>query len=752
MKKKGNLNHRLIWVKYLAKYLMTAFGVIICCIPFALDAYSRIDRYAIATSTRQLEVGTHQLDNDVEKMQMIAAMLGEENIFLELQRIKGDIPTEKYLYMGDAKERLMEISYIYDFADCIFCIYRDNDIFISNNQVSESLENYYGKFLKCNDLTASEFKEQLFQAKENSGYMTVETFSYYSSKLLRQVSLQNAVLYVQSVGGESYGGKQKTALVFVIDQQKLKDLFLDESIQDKATFLVLNRANQEVASSGSDVEALRQNLENTTFQVENRNYQIVSSEAVKGGLKIIIGFLEENIYEQIGEMRHMFFRYVLCGCGAALLFTVISAYIWYKPFRKMLTEVSAISGKQMEKENEYEYIRNSVLKLASDKNDMEAKMLLVNVERQAVMLEKIFSNGFSNAESKEWFEQTFPWFEKGYQIIRLWIRSTGQAVNQQEGLIYITDLFEKEWGTHFAQIHLQNHTAVWMVAEQGEAKPLEDILRDVCSEAQKQYEIEVVVGISEKQEDLERVSIAYAQARQIVNVYRELNGSFVERYQKIYNAEIGYFRMDAIKNLYEFVMRGNRKAIEDSFAQMRQEVQSSYEKYSLWKYEIYYSINFSLQSVCRQKSLPVSVRDYTNAELQNMTLVECLDKLKENAILICEGVELQKSNKNDIQRQQIMEYIKGNFRRMELTLSLVAQETDLAEKYVYAIVKEETGKTFSVYLDELRVAYAKECLETTAWSNEKIASEAGFGAVNSFYRIFKKYTGYSPGFYRKESK
>ena len=63
-------------------------------------------------------------------------------------------------------------------------------------------------------------------------------------------------------------------------------------------------------------------------------------------------------------------------------------------------------------------------------------------------------------------------------------------------------------------------------------------------------------------------------------------------------------------------------------------------------------------------------------------------------------------------------------------------------------LKEHTGKTFAKYVEDLRVEQAKKLLKETSFSNEKIAEAAGFGSANSFYRVFKKKTGVSPGEFR----
>lgn len=69
----------------------------------------------------------------------------------------------------------------------------------------------------------------------------------------------------------------------------------------------------------------------------------------------------------------------------------------------MLTEVAQYQPVPEEIVNEYDYIRDSILKLVSDKDEMEMKMLLADTQKQAILLESIFMKGFYGEEAKQEF-------------------------------------------------------------------------------------------------------------------------------------------------------------------------------------------------------------------------------------------------------------------------------------------------------------------------------------------------------------
>ena len=97
---------------------------------------------------------------------------------------------------------------------------------------------------------------------------------------------------------------------------------------------------------------------------------------------------------------------------------------------------------------------------------------------------------------------------------------------------------------------------------------------------------------------------------------------------------------------------------------------------------------------------------------------------------------------------RVMLDLAGHRESGYIPLAEIAARQKISEKYLSQFLKEHTGKTFAKYVEDLRVEQAKKLLKETSFSNEKIAEAAGFGSANSFYRVFKKKTGVSPGEFR----
>jgi AraC-like DNA-binding protein/ligand-binding sensor protein len=92
-------------------------------------------------------------------------------------------------------------------------------------------------------------------------------------------------------------------------------------------------------------------------------------------------------------------------------------------------------------------------------------------------------------------------------------------------------------------------------------------------------------------------------------------------------------------------------------------------------------------------------------------------------------------------------YIWANYDR-KISLQEIADVSGLSAPYFSTIFKQEMGENLSSYLNRLRIEKASRLLVETDRSLSEIAGACGFEDQSWFSKIFKSYTGMSPGKYR----
>ncbi|NUU76840.1 response regulator [Paenibacillus xylanilyticus] len=79
-----------------------------------------------------------------------------------------------------------------------------------------------------------------------------------------------------------------------------------------------------------------------------------------------------------------------------------------------------------------------------------------------------------------------------------------------------------------------------------------------------------------------------------------------------------------------------------------------------------------------------------------------------------------------------------------VTLELAAGSIGLNSSYLSRLFKEETQRTFSEYLNRVRINAGCKLLESGQYSIKEISVQVGFTTHNYFFKVFKEITGMTP--------
>ncbi len=95
-----------------------------------------------------------------------------------------------------------------------------------------------------------------------------------------------------------------------------------------------------------------------------------------------------------------------------------------------------------------------------------------------------------------------------------------------------------------------------------------------------------------------------------------------------------------------------------------------------------------------------------------------------------------------------IQYIHEHYAR-RISLEEVASEVYLSSAYFSKIFRQEVGSTFKTYLNQIRIDKSKILLRNRNIQLIDIAGMVGYEDQSYFTKVFKKFTGTSPGKYRE---
>ncbi|NOU98927.1 response regulator transcription factor [Paenibacillus planticolens] len=162
-----------------------------------------------------------------------------------------------------------------------------------------------------------------------------------------------------------------------------------------------------------------------------------------------------------------------------------------------------------------------------------------------------------------------------------------------------------------------------------------------------------------------------------------------------------------------------------------------------------------------QQAIELGVVQYLLKPLEKRVLVEAvkqameLEKTRELQSTLEKVVDTRLLELNGGQAS-VCEPIEKAIRYVEehlgegLSLKEVADHVHLNASYFSHLFKERIGFTFSEYTSRRMLQKGKKLLLMTNLPVHEIAEQVGYQNSKSFIKVFKKYTGFSPGQFRKQ--
>ncbi len=100
------------------------------------------------------------------------------------------------------------------------------------------------------------------------------------------------------------------------------------------------------------------------------------------------------------------------------------------------------------------------------------------------------------------------------------------------------------------------------------------------------------------------------------------------------------------------------------------------------------------------------------------------------------------------QIQKIVEYINHNLEK-DLTLKTVASVFSVSANYMGKVFQKSMQMTYNEYINKARLRHACALLMNSSIPIKEIAEASGYGSIEHFYYVFKKYMLSTPTEYRK---
>ena len=111
---------------------------------------------------------------------------------------------------------------------------------------------------------------------------------------------------------------------------------------------------------------------------------------------------------------------------------------------------------------------------------------------------------------------------------------------------------------------------------------------------------------------------------------------------------------------------------------------------------------------------------------------------------MAERIAQQRSVQSQSLEEEILRFIEDNIPNKQLCLTMVTDHFRISAPTLQKRLSTCVGKTFSAYVEVVRINRARQLLQETERTVSEIADAVGYTNANSFYKAYKRCFGVAP--------
>ncbi|MEE1012969.1 MAG: helix-turn-helix domain-containing protein [Clostridia bacterium] len=740
MKKKFEMR---IFLKYLITYLSLTLVFAGLLAVLYRTVYGMTRQNIIEDDTARTYEAVQMLDRQIETITTISEVIKNNEYFSRVSAIDGVPENKEYFYIYKAQEFLEELRQKYDMSLQIGVIFRNNSVMVSNSISSEQANQVFDNQAEYGNFSIANLRNEAFFYDERIRFMEVQQIALKSG--------QEGTLSLPCVMKIQQNNQLNAdyAAVFFIDMEPIlqlfdlrqgtKNEFLQISDNSGDVLFSYNCSPQDIFEGASD-----------SMKIDGITYSVVKQKNTYENLKVVSGVCETAIKEKIQNVLKMIQKFII----AALIFSLlISFWFTYSRYRgiSQILDVLRPKAKANREKNEYKLIRNTVEEIYANNERYEGELALEKNFIVNSLIEKMFVAGIYTEPEKAEFLHYIKQEIDNYCVVSIAFRHEFSEepihfVDFEKAAHFIKMCLEKQFD-HVLIISRGSNEIICLIPVQGESPSSSEwitpILQKILLKVKQMFRCDVRSGISNIGYGIDCVHESYLQAKLAIRQISDTEGlvKVVTENPESSDNILEKFNLD--QQLYSQIVVGDSEAVHKLF----QRIQRYLKRISFIPEEDMMQIFFNIRNAVvrarqsiRHEEKMVKIPHYNS----DTSMIQLLVDLEESSRELC-ALQLQNQEEQSKGLQmKVLQYLNENYSNPNLCVALVSDEIGISEKYIFAVVKKQTGMTFGQYVRDIRLKKAKKLLKNSEYTAAEIGEKVGFSSVTTFHKAFKREFGVAP--------
>ena len=601
-----------------------------------------------------------------------------------------------------------------------------------------STYSFYGHFLKCSDLSWSEWLNSLLS---KSHFMPTET---YSSADYNQY---DAITFSSSSSSIIPQGNGILYATFPVNN--LISLIADSDIIAEGFIQIKDSENNIIYRSNYD---------------KGETFHLITNTGSSSLLTFEIGIPDSLIQKKLQPIKRHILIFILISVSLTVLLSLIFAFQSSRPIRKIFASIDTTKTLQAEYErNKLDTCGGLLKNFRHLYSDLERSISAVDtkledslqiIENQTRLLKTqfftmAFQKGIYDPEEYKIFQSVFPDFPSQFSLAI--VRYDSSDDNSLQKILISQFTLMNAVKSQLPDVYSQGvegNAVILLLPCTEKENSWYNRLQALRSEINRQIELPLIVSLSDifdKPSDLPR---AWQQLQFMGTIPGTNYLTGVEQMNTVPLREVQIpLNINMTEMIYNALYSGN----EATACAILKDSIRSFPK--LGDPLILNFISNMLSNMITQLKLEnpqilfdIDIPIYIQGKHEyhfSYEYPECFKK-------ICKNIKAHKEKSISNLSRKILDYIDQHLYDSQLYITMVSEHFNISAPTLQKIIKGISGQTFLAYVEGYRLKKARELLTEGKYAIQKIALDCGFSNTNSFYKAFRRHFGFSPSKIQKK--
>ena len=755
----GFLENKSVVFSWFLSYML----VLLLTISINLYAYMKIEENMFEQNSRYV---VEILENYKQSIDNVKAFVSNTAIELSNNSDIREIALETKMFdqnmvykTVEIREQLMNYKNLdFNFED-IYIYFHETDYIIGMNS-NNNADFFYDIYFKDKNMSKNEWLHLM--RKNHTG-----SFVDFSAK--GEKSGQGNILYLYSIYGVERFRPYATIAIqinysTIIREHSNNDLLKKFYILDGDNNIFMSRKNDDLTSIN---EIIHNNGICDGISEFGTNIMVVIPSESNNWKYVCI--VERSVFRR--NINYARLSLIICNL-IGLSVVIFLAWILTKKNYKQVKNIMNILGDDANTDwesNEFEYINQKITNIIGENQEFNKLIKTEHGIIRDALLAKILNDSYPFEKRKEILNHLgLSSFEYDNFLIVLFYIETNPYMffdNKNDDMEETYNLAKLVISNILRDMLNKDHVAYYCdidgllgcilnVKSEESYDELIKILERLQQFVLENFNIDFMAGVSQLHRTIDELPLCYNETMECME-YRLFGLKEIVEYKDIAQTGLSayYFPRMKQEQLIYFLKTGDYAGCESVINEIfDKNFNNPVKSVSLAKcilYEFFATIMKAVNETGMDLDEDIYFADILNdINSTDVTLAAIKEKIENILKRFCE------KNRNDnISRmafvvEDVKKYINENYMDYNLTASIIAEKFNITLPYLSVMFKKYTQMGLLEYITKVRIDKAKEILDSTDCVIDDVAKMVGYTNARSFFRIFSKCVGVSPGKYR----